>query len=390
MPPSDAPRADGDVRPDATVLTQADWRFVPIPEPLAALVGDHPGRALFLLRLYQKARAERWNPIRVRLRGHEGLSSSEADRFLRRLIEAGYGVVERLRSGNRSEGTFVRMFDPSAKWKELKLEVAEEVLGHGRDTAGTRKRSPRAARQAGLGHGRDTAGTPTRVEPRTNVLNPVDQGREPATLPPGLDMVQKARARLLANEVAKPSSWKRLDGDALDGAILETDEALRAKCANHGVLEHELLTAVDAYTDRWYPRPQQLIDLVLDRRQRLAAEARERQREADRLAEEQQIGFPEPLPHEQLHEPAQDRWNVALDDIRRAIGREDVDTWLNQEQVHPFRISDQGRFILWCSNRYYADWIDENYREAILDAVAPAYEIERAALTLAYWWPTHA
>ncbi len=62
-------------------------------------------------------------------------------------------------------------------------------------------------------------------------------------------------------------------------------------------------------------------------------------------------------------------WTQVLDAMRRRISVQDVDVWLRG--AHPVHLDDQV-FLLEVANRYYADWITENYQTLLADEVAAA------------------
>jgi chromosomal replication initiator protein len=57
-------------------------------------------------------------------------------------------------------------------------------------------------------------------------------------------------------------------------------------------------------------------------------------------------------------------WGQVLDAMRRRIGGQDVDVWL--KGAHPTHLGDQ-QFVIEVANRYYADWIAENYQAALAE-----------------------
>ncbi|MEN0066054.1 MAG: chromosomal replication initiator protein DnaA [Myxococcota bacterium] len=78
-------------------------------------------------------------------------------------------------------------------------------------------------------------------------------------------------------------------------------------------------------------------------------------------------------------------WNRVLDAMRRSIGTQDVEIWLRSAQ--PVKLDDEGTLLLEVSNRYYAEWIGENYIDALSMAVSSFAE---RPVKVKFTWPEEA
>ena len=76
-------------------------------------------------------------------------------------------------------------------------------------------------------------------------------------------------------------------------------------------------------------------------------------------------------------------WEATLETMRERIGRTDVEIWLGK--ARPMEFDDrQGILRVQVDNRYYADWIGENYEDELQDAIR---SIHGRAVHLKFTWP---
>jgi len=76
-------------------------------------------------------------------------------------------------------------------------------------------------------------------------------------------------------------------------------------------------------------------------------------------------------------------WDSLLDAMSRRIGKQDVDIWLRN--ATPVRLEDDG-LLLDVPNRYYADWITDNYVEALTSELRRALGDETQP-QFSFRWP---
>jgi len=78
-------------------------------------------------------------------------------------------------------------------------------------------------------------------------------------------------------------------------------------------------------------------------------------------------------------------WNRVLEVMRRSIGPQDVEIWLRSAQ--PVQLNDDGLLLIEVSNRYYAEWIAENYLDTLVMAVSSFAE---RPVDIKFTWPEDA